>query len=216
MDPNQQPVQPPEPIQSPPPSQPLNTNQYDFINNPQPSGSKFSKFSFSGGSKLKTIAIGLGIFTILVLIFSLIFGGRGGGDNETLLLVAKKQSQLIALATVGTDKSGSTDAQNLAQSTLVTITSDQNQTIAIIAKNGEKLKSKDYVSPIDGTVSTELTQAETNGRFDEVFINNTQIALEEYQSSLKKALPLINGPIAKQSIQKYYENAGLLIESIQR
>ncbi|HMS23320.1 MAG TPA: hypothetical protein PKB09_00750 [Candidatus Saccharibacteria bacterium] len=216
MDPNQQPIQPPEPLQPPPPNQPLDTNQYDFINNPQPAGGKRPKFSLAGGGKLKMIAIGLGVFTILVLVFSLILGGRGGGDAEALLLIAKKQNQLITLAEIGADKSGSVTAQNLAVATSQTIQTDQNQTIALITKNGKKANPKDYAAAPDGKVVSDLTQAETNGRFDEVFINNTKIALEDYRSFLQSNITKLSGPVAKQSVANYYENAGLLLESIVR
>jgi hypothetical protein len=215
MDPNQQPIQPPEPIQPPPPNQPLNTNQYDFINNPQSSESK-TKFSFAGGSKLKMIAIGLSVFTILVLLFSLLLGGNGGGDSETLLVVAKKQNQIITLAKIGTDKSGSVKAQNLAVATYQTLQTDQNQTLSLIEGNGKKIKLKEYASAPDSSVVSELTQAATNGRFDEAFINSMKTALEDYQSFLKTNNTQLKGPIAKKSMANYYENAELLLESIVR
>lgn len=216
MDPSQQPVQPPEPLQPPPPNQPLDTNQYDFINNPQPAGGKRPKFSLAGGGKLKIIAIGLGVFTILVLVFSLILGGRGGGDAETLLLIAKKQNQIIGLAKIGVDDSGSVAAQNLAVATSQAVQTDQNQTIALITQNGEKANPKEYAAAPDAKVVNELTTAATNGRFDEVFINNTKIALEDYRSFLQTNITKLSGPVAKQSVANYHENAGLLLESINR
>lgn len=217
MDPNQQPVQPPEPIQPPPPNQPLDTNQYDFINNPAPTSSGKSKFSFNGSSsKLKMIAVGLAVFTVLVLVFSLVVGSRGGGDVETLTLIAKKQNQIIALAKIGTDKSGGVKAQNLAIATSQTLQTDQNQTIALITKNGKKAKQKEYAVAPDAKVINELSQAATNGRFDEVFTSNMKTALEEYQAFLKTSNAKLSGPLAKQSVANYYQNAGLLLESIVR
>lgn len=217
MDPNQQPIQPPEPIQPPPPNQPLNTNQYDFINNPVPPSSGKSKFSFNGSSsKLKIIATGLAVFTVLVLVFSLVLGGRGGGDVETLTLIAKKQNQIIALAKIGTDKSGGVKAQNLAIATSQTLQTDQNQTITLITKNGKKANPKEYSVAPEAKVVNELSQAATNGRFDEVFTNNMKTALEDYQAFLKTSNPKLTGPLAKQSVANYYQNAGLLLESIVR
>lgn len=215
MNPEQQPVQPPEPIQPPPPNQPLSTDQYDFINNPTPKSNQ-SRFSFSGGSsKLKILAVGLSVFTVLLLIFSLLFSG-GGGDADTLLVVAKKQNQIITLAKIGTDKSGSVKAQNLAVVTYQTLQTDQNQTLSLIEGNGKKIKLKEYASAPDSSVVSELTQAATNGRFDEAFINSMKTALEDYQSFLKTNNTQLKGPIAKKSMANYYENAELLLESIVR
>lgn len=210
-----QPVQPPQPMSPPPPQQPSGSDQYDFINNPTPKSTK-SKFSFSGGSsKLKILAIGLAVFTVFVMIFSLLFSG-GGGDAEALLVVAKKQNQIIALAKIGTEKSGSVKAQNLAVASYQTLQTDQNQTLSLIEGNGKKVKLKEYASAPDGEVVSELTKAATNGRFDEAFTNNMKTALEDYQTFLKTNITLLKGPIAKQSMANYYENAGLLLESIVR
>ncbi len=205
MNPNQQPAQPPAP---------LNTGQYDFITNPAPPP-KQPRMNFGGGlsGKLKIFGIGLGVFIVVFLLYTLIFGG-GGGDSEVLLSTAQKQNQLIALSEVGTDKAGSTKAQSEAYNSLLTVKTQLNETVNIIIKDGKKLKAKDILLPISGTNQKDLVQAETNGRFDDVFLNILEKELVAYQGQLKKDHGLLKSEKAKQTLSSAYDDIGLLISSI--
>lgn len=206
-------MQPQQPTMPNPPQQPLNTNQYDFINNNQQQPK--SKFSFGGGmsGKLKMVGIGLGVFVLLMVIFTLLFSG-GGGDVDPLLKIAKEQSKVIAIAEIGADKAGGVQAQSIAYNSLLSVTSQQNDVVTLITRNGKKIKPKDYTLAADSASVKDLSQAETNGRFDEVFLTTLKTTLENYQKNLSTNFKDLNGPTAKQSLQNANESVNLLIESI--
>jgi len=196
------------------PQQSLNTGQYDFITSP-PLQPKQPRMNFGGGlsGKLKMFGIGLGVFIVVMVLVTLVFSG-GGGDNEVLLSTAKKQNQLIALAEVGADKAGSTKAQSEAYNSMLTVKTQQNETVNIVIKNGKELKGKDILLPIEVNNQKELVQAETNGRFDDVFLNILEKELVAYQNQLKKDHGLLKSEKAKQTLSSAYDDIGLLISSI--
>lgn len=212
MNPNQpiqQPVQPPE---SP---SPYGDGQYDFLNTPPPEKKKF----FSGGnggvnSKLKLVAIVLGIFMLVFLIFSLLF--RGGGDGDVLFSLAQKQNEVIRIAKIGKEKAGENKAQSIAINTSMTVTTQQRDIFNLIAINGKKFKAKELVVGADLKVDEELATAATNGRFDEVFINTIKTQLEQYQAKLKSTFTEVQGKNAKLVISSSNDDVTLLLESIKR
>ncbi len=215
--PPQQPMQPQQQVQTdhlfPAPNiDPGHPSQYDFITNPAKTAKKPPLLSKNNRSGLiKLVLIVLGVLVLITAAVSMLFGGDS--NRETLLTVARKQSQIIAIATSGADKAGSNQAKALALSTQLTITTDQWALINQLTKNGDKVKGKEYQSAPSSQVTSELTTAERNGRFDEVFSNIIKQQLTEYQRDLQAANTALDSKTAKIMIAKDYENAGLLLDT---
>ncbi len=195
------------------PQQPLNTGQYDFITSP-PVAPKQPRLNFGGGlsAKLKIFGIGLSVFIVVFLLYTFIFSG--GGDNDVLLVTAQKQNQLIALTEVGGDKAGSTKAQSEARNSMLTVKTHFNEVTSLIIKNGKKIEQKDILLPISSSNQRDLVQAETNGRFDDVFLNILEKELVAYQDQLKKDHALLKSEKAKQTLSTAYDDIDLLVASI--
>lgn len=215
--PPQQPTQPQPQVQTdhlfPAPNiDPGHPSQYDFITNPAKTAKKPPLLSKNNRSGLiKLVLIVLGVLILITAAVSMLFGGDS--NRETLLTVARKQSQIIAIATSGADKAGSNQAKALALSTQLTITTDQWALINQLTKNGDKVKSKEYSSTPSSQVTSELATAERNGRFDEVFSNIIKQQLAEYQRDLQTANSSVSSKSAKLLLAKDYENAGLLLDT---
>lgn len=203
----------PQPTPPPAAQQPLNTGQYDFITSPNTPQKKAPLIGF-GTLKQKIILIGAaaGIFIVILLIFSL-FGRNDNSSAQNLLSVARKQNQIITLAEEGTDKAGGVQAQNLALNTLLTIRTDQQAVIAQLAKAGKEVKAKDLAVGQDAKLTQELTTAETNGRFDEVFINILKAELTEYQSTLKTSFAATQNQTTRSILSTSNESVTLLLGS---
>lgn len=210
MDPNNQPGQLP-PTQSPAPQGSFNAGQYDFITNPV----KPPKKGLFGGGKgrsgtLMIIAGGLVGFTLILLIGSLFLGG-GGGDKETLLDVAQKQSQIISIAGLGADDAGTNQAQSLALAVQLSVTSEQQALVANITKR-DKVKPKDYAAGAGSEVTQQLENAQRNGNFDAVFTTIIKDQLTQYQQELRTANNSVSSKSTKELLAKNYESAGILLQ----
>lgn len=193
-------------------------SQYDFITNPAqpPKKSLLPKIAAGGGGGSKSrllvmIVAGLGILTVVLLLFGLIFRG-GGSSKEQMLKVAREQSAVIAVATIGTQKAGSTDTKSLANSVVLTLTSDQQAAIAQLAKNGTKLKEKDYAAAADAEISQKLSVAEQNGTFDVAFESTLKELLAAYQQNVQRAYVSTESKSAREILTESYDNASLLIQ----
>ncbi len=203
MDPSYQPGQLPTPTPQ--------SNQYDFITNPQkPPRRGIKGFGKGGRSNLLImIAVGLVAVTIILIIISLIFGGES--NKDVLLGVARKQSQVIAVAEEGADKGGSQQTKSLALAVKLAVTSQQQALLKKIQKDG-KVKEKEYKSAPSSKVIQQLASAEKNGRFDEAFNNVIENELTAYQQELKQANAAISSKSTKEQLATDFNNVGLLLK----
>jgi len=205
MDPNQ----PHQDFPAPQPQQ-VQPGHYDFITNPAKPGKK-SLFSFGKGNKsgmLIIIAGGIGLFALILLVGSLFFGG--GSNKDTLLGVAQKQSEVIAVAGIGAEDGGSNQAQSLALAVQLSVTTEQQALVTQISKK-DKVKPKEYAAGASSEVTTQLETAQRNGRFDEVFYNVIKQELTEYQQVLKTANAAVTSKSTKAVLASDYENVGILL-----
>jgi len=186
---------------------PTPTDQYDFITNP----AKAPRKSLFGGGKsgvLMMVIAGLGLLAIILLLASVLFGGSSGKDQ--LLTVAKKQSEVIAVAQLGAEDGGTNQAQSFAVAVELAVTTEQQAIIEQLAKSG-KVNKKDYASAASSDVVTELETAQRNGRFDEVFVNVMKQELTEYQRVLQAANTASGSQSTKQLLAANFDSAGLLM-----
>mgnify|MGYP007083597512 CR=1 FL=1 len=207
MNPNNSPPQPQLPQNLP--SGQFNSNQFDFIMNPQ----KPQKPSLlPGGPKIKMVILGLGIVTVVIVLLAIILGVFSSGDatTEALVKISQQQTEIIRIATDGNKKAGSEKTRKLASMTSMTIATDQQNMLSYLAKQKRKVKPKELNLLVDKKTDTKLAAASSNGRYDEVF---TQILLEQltqYQTALKSNFNSV-GDKGKDVLNKSYDNVTLII-----
>lgn len=214
MDPHNQsgqlpPTQPHQDFPAPTPGA-AQPGQYDFITNPAKTRRK-GLFSGGGSNKkglLVIIAGGIGLFAVILLVGSLFFGGDS--DRDTLLNVAKKQSEVIAVAARGAEEGGTNQAKGLALAVQLSVTTEQKALVAQISKK-DKVKPKDYAAGASSQVTSQLETAQRNGRFDEVFTNVIKQELTEYQQELRTANSAVSSKSTKALLSQDFESVGLLL-----
>ncbi len=218
MDPNQQPQYPaPQPPQQPQQqSVGFNSQQYDFITNPaKPPKKSMLPLPSASGNKPKAFLIygGLAILFIIIisLLYSVFFGGNKGVDQ--FKPIAQQQTELIRVATIGKQKASTTAAQNLAEMTVINLTSQQNDLVSYLAKQKVKLSLKYLNQGKNTATDQDLATAETNGRFDDAFTQDIRDGLTKYQGSLKSAYNSA-GKNGKAILNAQYSQTGLILSSI--
>jgi hypothetical protein len=180
MDPNYQPP-------TPPPNGEFNSSQFDFIMN---NGQKQKKSLLPSGNPKQRLIIlivgGLSAVVLILVLFVAIFSGGSSGTDQVLAL-AQKQNEIIRISGTGNTKAGGTEAKKLAALTSSTIISDQKTTVAYLAKQGKKVSAKELARTANVTTDNELTAAERNGRFDEIFSRIMLEQLKDYKLSMQSS-----------------------------
>ena len=196
--------------QTQPTSENLDSQQFDFIMNPQ---TPPKKSLLPNNPKLKMLIIGLGVVTLVVLLLVVIFSIFGSKDSskESLVKIAQQQNEIIRIAGAGTTKAGGEKAKKLAVVTSMTMKSDQNSLINYLAKQKRKVKDKELVLLTDKKTDQELTAASSNGRYDEVFTQIITEKLAEYQKSLEAQYGSV-GPKGKEVIKQSNDNVTLILK----
>lgn len=197
---------------TPPPGQ-FNASQFDFIMNPNqppkrsllPSGPKQRLIIF--------VAIGLVIVTFLLVIIAMLFSG-GSSSTDQVVVLAQKQTEIIRVATLGNAKAGSPEAKSLAALTSVSVATDQRNTLDYLARQKRKVNAKELNARLNSKTDEELTTAERNGRFDEVFTKTLVAELEDYQQSMVTVSASL-GPNGKSLLEQQNKNVTLLLQANQ-
>jgi len=195
---------------SPAPPQP----DYDFILNHGANKPKSPLLPKLGNSKKQRwLMIGAGgglLLIILLLLFSAVFGGN---KNQSLLEVAQAQQELIRVSTLGASKNSSAAARNLAVTTKLTIETNQKEMIDQLKKQGQKTNTKLLDAKKNTQTDATLTQAAQDNRYDEIFTQQVQQQLMDYQQQLKAAYDGTSSKSLKQLLNNEFAEAGLLIKS---
>lgn len=212
-----------QPDTSPPPAPPPvvpkpqeQKNPYEFITDPKKPPKKSLLPGLPKGDNKKQNALilvvgGLVGVTILVLLFSLVFGSRVSNKDQ-LKALAVKQNELIRVADIGTQKARTTQGQNLATTAKLTFSSQQQPLLDTLKKQKVKLSKKELAKGVDSSTDAKLTQAEQNNRFDEVFIALLSTQLRAYQQDLKAAYDNTSNKSIKTLLNDQYKNSSLFIE----
>jgi NADH:ubiquinone oxidoreductase subunit C len=138
-------------------------------------------------------------------IGTMIFGGDA--NRDALLKVARKQSSVLAVANLAKDDLGTEEAKSFAQSTKLTVTSQQQTLLTQIPK----AKKKDYTAGANQKTIADLETAQRNGRFDEAFLTAMKQALTEYQNELQAANIAVSNKKSKALLSKDFESVGILL-----
>lgn len=180
--------------------------------NPQQAAKKPSLLS--GGSKIQRIAIVAGVLTLLLIIgiiFASVIGG-GGGNQAPMVTVAQEQTELIRIASQGTQYAVSQKTQNLANNVSVSLTSADNQLLTYLKSNHQKISTKTLALKRNTQTDTTLKNARTDSTFDSAFTDIVQKSLTSYLQSLKAAFDANPGPKGRTLLNTQYNDAQLLLQ----
>jgi hypothetical protein len=198
------------------PQQPYNpTPNYDFIMSPAPPPKKSLVPLPTNSSLLQRIAIaggGLIILIIIIIVFASLL--KGGGNNSALVSIAQQQNELIRIATLGTQQATDQSAKNFAQSTELSLTTEQQQLLTYLKTNGTKVSTKQLGLTKNAKTDTTLSAAQAASTFDSTFEQVMQSQLTSYAQSLKTTFGNTTGPKARQLLSNDYSAANLMLQQL--
>lgn len=201
-------MQPQEPTQPPAPG------NYDFFLNPAqaPKPKKLPNVPGVRSPFLKRIIliVGGGIFLIIVIaiLASVIFGSK---SDTGLLTAAQAQTELIRVATEGTQQATVQTAKNLAVTTQLALDTDQGQLLAYAAKHGTKISTRQLGLTKNAATDQQLSNAQAASNFDAVFAGVMQTGLQAYLTSIQQTFKATANKSEQQVLNTDYVHAKLLL-----
>lgn len=194
------------------PNNPYQQNNYDFIMNPN--GNAKRPLGGNSDSKKLLIIVGAVILFIIVLfsVGAMLTGNKSDGTVQQLTRIAQEQGEIAHISSLA-GENGSAQAQslkNFAYNANLTMTSDQQAVVDLLAKNGTSVKPEVLAALQDPAVDQKLTDATAASDFDAVFKDTVSTMLTNYQSSLQSTYATSKSTTVKQLLQTDFNNAELL------
>jgi hypothetical protein len=180
---------------------------YDFIMSTGPTG----KPGLSKKMRIIVVA-GLAVLLIFGALFVNTLLTSGSKENaQTLLTIAQRQTELVRVASLGVTEARSSTAQNLAQTTKLSIQSDHLSLLNTLKSSDIKINTKLLGGRKDSKTDKLFTQAQQANSFDEVFIKTLQTQLIDYRKDLKQAYDNAKTTKLKQTLSTQYTHASNLL-----
>lgn len=189
-------------------------NNYDFIMNPERPPKKPIVPQIGGASSFskKIIFIVGGAFILIILMW--IIGGMlgGGGTNTAELTKLVQRQQEVARVSAEGATSSSATIRNAAANTTLSVTSQQQQWIAFLAREGIELKQEQLKLLESAKTDTTLTTARSNNTFDTAFLNIMRTSLTDYAAAVQTDYTNATSERERTLLSKHYEQVQLLLK----
>ncbi|MCU0667207.1 MAG: hypothetical protein MUF85_01140 [Patescibacteria group bacterium] len=172
---------------------------YDFINQQNTTKSNI----LAGASfKKRIILVSIGfavLFLLIIIIYSILFGGQKS-TSESLFPVGAAQADILELTRDGKSNVRSSQLQNTSSTIAVVVSTHNNETMALIGKNGSK-----KIAPFQNSEFTQaLETAKQAGKYDEAYQAILNTKLDLYQQLLKTAYGEISDIKVKKTLEQQY------------
>lgn len=174
------------PPQSTPPTPPP-TGQFDFMmkDQPKPPG-RFGSL-LSGIPRPAKIALtSVGVLIILVILYSLLFGGKTTNVDQ-LTAVAARAQEITRVSTLAQTGSQNTDTQELAATTSKVLTSQEQELKTYLKTSGVKVDTKKLAARLNKDTDAQLLIAQQNNNYDQAYLSYLKASLLSYQSDIVAA-----------------------------
>lgn len=208
MDPQYQPQQQPS-------FQPPANNPYEFIMNPQqPPKRKGTGF---GGGKLPMLLgliVGGAVLLMIVLTIFISLGSNKGASTEDIVGLVQTQNELVRISNQGVKSAVQQSTKSLAVTTEYAMRTQQQETIALLTKNGRQLGEKENTLKQNAQTDRQFTTAKSTSTFDLVFSQVMQNELTTYANNLKQLFSKTTNKETRDQLSDYYEQTQLLISQI--
>lgn len=161
--------------------------------------------------KEKLILIFGAFFVIIIALFawSTMFGG-GTNTTQELVSIAQEQNELIRISKIAAEKGRLPATQNLANTTIASVSSSQQQVIGAIGKKA-KINEKVLGAKQDPQSDKQLNEAALNNQFDATFTKLYQTKITAYQQNLKATFDTTSNKQVKEILQNAYKSANTLV-----
>ncbi|HUS25816.1 MAG TPA: hypothetical protein VMY99_00515 [Nevskiaceae bacterium] len=199
---------------------PNGQNPYDFILNAGKPPKRSPMASASGGSPLVKIAllVGGGAVVLMIVLFigiSLLSGSNSSTLSSTeLISVAQTQNELARVAEKGLSGSSQQTVKNLAITVELSMQTQQKQLIALLGKQGHKVKEKELALKQNATTDQQLTSATQTSTFDTTFSQIMQNQLTAYAATVKQLFNKATLESERTLLSDDYTQAQLLLSQV--
>jgi len=200
---------PQQPTPQPPANQTPN-GQYDFIMNPE----KPSRPKMSLDGTTQKLIVGVAILAVVVIVLAVVMSlMRGGNANADLMTsVAQQQQEIIRVSQLQADAVSDQDTKNFVINTLLSMQSDQQTYLDLLASNGVKVSDKQLALGQNSATDTTLENAVASNSLNDAIAAELRRELQQYQGSVQQLYSVTSGQNGRAVLQNLYDNAGLLIE----
>jgi len=188
-------------------------NPYDFIMSPNAHKAKSSFNLGTGHTFFVRMGIIAGSIIILFIIAAIVISSLAPkGATPNILSMAERQQEIIRVSTEAAKQATTADGQNLLANVELSITSDQQQTLKLLATHGVKPNPKTLALDKDSATDTELTNAAAANNYDAVATQNLVSQLQQYENLLQSTYKLATTNNTKALLQSEFTGADLLLQ----
>lgn len=191
-------------------------NPYDFIMSPNASRAKTGFSMGTGNSFLLRIGLLVGGVIVLLIIGGILISSlQPKGAVPGLVSIAERQQEIIRVSTEAAKAATTPDGQNFVTNVELSITSAQQQTLALLASHGIKPSQTELALDKNPATDTALANAQAANNYDAVAAQNLENQLENYASLLQSTYKLTTNTNAKLLLQSEFNAVNLLLKQVQ-
>lgn len=171
-----------DPYAGSPPSPP---SKFDFMmqNQPKPPGRFSGQFAWMP-KPAKIALLVLGLIFILVILYSLFFGGKATNTDRLTAAMARAQETARVSALVQ-QQSKNTDTKDLATTVEMSLNSQKQELIKYLGEQKVKVDAKKLAAGLNKTTDSNLEKAQQNNSYDQTYFNYLKSSLASYQTELE-------------------------------
>lgn len=188
-------------------------NPYDFITQ-SPQKPKKSILPQGNSPKQRGIfaaILGFGLLILGIVFFFILTGG--GPSMQPMIELAQTQNEILRITDGASRDIKSADVAEFNQNANLTLRSDQQQTVAYIAKVEKAPNAKVLALKQSSSTDAKLKEAAAAGRYDETYQGILYNQLKAYQGEIQTVYKSASGAQQKELLQKLYNNATTLLKN---
>jgi hypothetical protein len=204
------------PAQSQPPTIQSPNQDYNFIFSDQKPKKGFN-LRLPGGNSLTKLAVlivgGGAILGILIIVASSFFGPKI--NTKELTDVIARAQEISRVSDTVVQQSHDLNTTNLASTTSAALTSQEQQLLDYLKKNGKKVTPKDAALYKSSKTDGEVTSADQNNRLSEYYYSYLKKNLTDYEAAIKTAYNTAGGPVLKSDLNGFSISTTTLLSAKQ-
>lgn len=167
---------------------PQQSNQYDFIMNPNQQRGGGPAFLQNPKNKIIVSVLFVSTILIVVIILFNVFTSLGKQSNDDMVSVVAWQTEIIRISQLGLKEARDPNTRTQLSTLNSFLQSDASATQSYLSSSGVKLKPEQLASQQDSTVTADLESATQLNKYDETLIAIIEEKTASYKASLRSAL----------------------------
>lgn len=173
-------------------------------------------FSFGSGSPNQKFILfgGIAGAVLLIVIIVGLMSSSGKQNATPMLSVVQAQQEIMRVADAGAKNANSSNLQNFAVTTSLSMATDQRQLLAYLAKQGFKPSEKDLSLSQNPQTDQALAAAQAANTYDTTFSSTMQSELTDYTAKLEAAYRATTLTTLRSLLQKDANNAHTLATQV--